>query len=109
MLIPFWLKAFPENDLEGEVGPSKRIKFELINESVIQVYPNSSEGIFHINTKNESVTQWTVHDQYGKVVSTGSQQNTSFDLDLRNYPNGVYLIHFQDGEQYHFKKIVIRK
>ena len=104
-----WLKAFPENDLEGEVGPSKRIKFELINENVIQVYPNSSEGIFHINTKNKSVIQWTIHDQYGKVISNGSQQNTSFDLDLRNFPNGVYLIRFQDGEQHHFKKIVIRK
>jgi Secretion system C-terminal sorting domain len=68
------------------------------------VYPNPSNGIFHIGQEKHGFKS-RVTDQLGNTIQVQSLNN---QIDLTNQPNGIYFIHFfEDGsDKVQIEKIV---
>jgi Secretion system C-terminal sorting domain len=66
----------------------------LVLEASSFVYPNPSNGIFHIGQEKQRGT-FRVTDQIGNTIQTPTLNN---QIDLSKQPNGIYFIHFfEDG------------
>jgi uncharacterized repeat protein (TIGR01451 family) len=65
-------------------------------EAGILVYPNPNNGEFTIVQENNSVGNYSIFDQQGRVVKTGilEGQKTPINLDLHN---GIYYLMVGDG------------
>lgn len=62
--------------------------FEVANN--IKIYPNPSNGIFAIETQEDSTVE--VFDMIGKKVYSNKVSGGSSTIDLSNYTNGIYLL-----------------
>jgi len=60
----------------------------------IQIFPNPTKGmVFFENPLNEGEKYtYTVFNSTGKPVKTESSNNDSFNLDLSDYPVGLYIV-----------------
>ena len=58
--------------------------------SKISVYPNPSKDIFSINS--DARGSIVIYDVMGKIIKTENLDLGITKLDLRNYPNGIYLL-----------------
>ena len=77
--------------------------FEVANN--IKIYPNPSNGIFAIETQEDSTVE--VFDMIGKKVYSNKLSVGSSTIDLSNYTNGIYLLTVtnQKGNSNSFKLI----
>jgi type IX secretion system substrate protein len=88
---------------------------EVVNtaNNAIQVFPNPSEGIFHLFAKNQIQSyQLTLIDMQGRVlwndewdIADGIQK----EIDLANLPNGLYLLRLSGKEYTIAKTLLIQK
>jgi hypothetical protein len=62
--------------------------FEVANN--IKMYPNPTNGIFAIETQEDSTVE--VFDMIGKKVYSNKVSVGSSNIDLSNYTNGIYLL-----------------
>jgi hypothetical protein len=61
----------------------------------ILVYPNPSDGVFTINSLNiQDAVRIQVHDMRGRPVYLGDSFQTPFQVDLRDQPEGMYILSF---------------
>ncbi|MFN8398244.1 MAG: T9SS type A sorting domain-containing protein, partial [Bacteroidia bacterium] len=62
-------------------------------ESLVQAFPNPSEGVIEVSLRGQGKTTLQVCDMNGKVVheQTCAGRGT-VRLDLRNLPKGVYIL-----------------
>ncbi|SFD92771.1 T9SS type A sorting domain-containing protein [Thermophagus xiamenensis] len=103
----YWLQVYSDQ----EYGD---IEITLLSHT-IEVYPNPSDGIFHLTisgvsdeqTFNLSVLSATGKKVLSKEISI-SPQNTTFDLNLTGIPSGIYYIHATSNQDKLTKKIIIR-
>jgi len=72
------------------------------------VFPNPSNGIFSINTKNGLKTI-AIYSQTGSFVKSISitSEGTNFDCDLSDLQKGIYFMELQNDNDKSWKKIVI--
>ncbi|MFT4601457.1 MAG: hypothetical protein ACI857_001637 [Arenicella sp.] len=61
------------------------------NETSINIYPNPATDIIHLES-NDSEFEYTIYSLKGKLMNTGTE-NT---LDVSDWPNGIYVLKFQD-------------
>lgn len=69
------------------------------NTSIINAYPNPSNGVFTI-TMNQQNTQYSisVFDYLGKQIDEEKLlNNNTIEIDLSNQPNGIYLIRLKNN------------
>lgn len=80
---------------------------ERVKSLELEVYPNPSRDFVFFESKTPMQVQ--VYDLQGRPLSSLTQVNGSTKLDLRNYPNGLYLIYAftTDGTQAGISKIQI--
>ncbi|RLD49829.1 MAG: hypothetical protein DRI94_10305, partial [Bacteroidetes bacterium] len=60
--------------------------------SDITIYPNPSNGIIYINSKNKSQKNYEVYDITGRIVKKGILNNSVNKINLENVRSGNYLI-----------------
>jgi len=78
----------------------------------VQVFPNPTTGILHINTNdpNLQIGEFSVFDLYGREVHRFQPQfqNNEHTIDLQDLANGLYLLTYSaDGTVLWEEKIVI--
>ena len=61
--------------------------------SLIPVFPNPSEGVFYLNTKDNDVKSWSVTDLKGQLIKNHSQISNSGVIDITDLPKGIYILH----------------
>ncbi len=81
-------------DFDGAKTYSDVITGKTCNQDVsgVQVYPNPSNGLFHIETGSKSSSICRVSNMIGKTVHHSVNNSGSIKLDLSNEPAGVYLL-----------------
>lgn len=81
-----------------------------INESYtkeIEIYPNPTEGKVTI----ESIYNYnsiTIYDAYGRSIYSSHTNSTRSDIDMSNYPSGLYVISITN-ETDCYKELIIKK
>ncbi|MBP7562427.1 MAG: endonuclease [Candidatus Cloacimonetes bacterium] len=81
------------------------------------VYPNPVNSIAHIalnsNLKNTDPIKVSIYNLKGQRIETTIYQNplvkSSIDFKSDKYPNGIYFIRLEQGNQYQTKKIIVMK
>ncbi len=84
-------------------------KINDINTSTFKVYPNPSNGFFTIENNFQSSiinSQLTITDINGKTIYiTG---HVPFQIDLSNYPKGIYFLKFLTKNKFLIDKLIIQ-
>lgn len=70
-------------------------------ESVI-IYPNPTYSIVFISNYNKN-TDYSLYTPMGQLLKSNIN---SPDLDLSEYPNGIYIIKINKGDNFSYKKII---
>jgi hypothetical protein len=64
-----------------------------------KVYPNPTKSKVYINLEDKFKYTWQLFNFEGKLIKTSKEVNQK-EIDLTNYPNGIYLLHLQyDGQE----------
>ncbi len=81
----------------------------IVEESIeLSVYPNPSNGIFHIECSQESEqAMLLVHDLRGQLIKELPLQNTS-SVDLTDYPAGLYLFSISTANQLITERVLLQ-
>ena len=83
------LASTPENSLDNSIS----------------VYPNPSNGIFTVETPDNTTMQ--VFDVYGKLVHSAVLNNMKNTVELNDFSQGIYTVRFTSNGKTAFKKIVL--
>jgi hypothetical protein len=76
---------------------------ETLNQETI-IYPNPSSGIFTIQTTAQNL-RYAVMSVQGKIVQQGVLNQN--EINLSNYPKGVYFLQLSSGDRTAVKKLVV--
>ncbi len=102
------LDADPSDDLylfeHGLVGRSAEVEREMI-----KVWPNPTSGNVNISFDDNSFRPVLVslHDPLRKFLEKLIYTNNSFDLDLNDYPSGIYFLEIEKGDNRIARKIIL--
>lgn len=77
---------------------------KITSEQYVSIYPNPSEGKFVVHT-SLSTAQFSVFNLLGPQVLP---EQSSSEIDLSNFPKGIYFVVIQDGKSTINKKIIIQ-
>ncbi|MDD3741188.1 MAG: M4 family metallopeptidase [Bacteroidales bacterium] len=80
---------------------------DIVNKSnsVVEIWPNPSDGLFFINNPDKSSNDVEITDITGKRIAFINNFENSF-LDLTDYANGVYFIKISNKDRNEVFKIV---
>lgn len=75
----------------------------------LKIYPNPSNGMIKAEY-NTTVDFLYLADLSGKILNRISTNgNSSINVDLNEYPNGIYIVQYPDGGKWISAKIVLQK
>ena len=77
------------------------------NENGIKIYPNPSIGLIRIELINPIFSTVKLTDITGKDLISFNL-NSSYEMDLRSFPKGVYFLKVQNAKQCSFEKIILQ-
>ena len=86
---------------------------DQVTEEVLEVYPNPSTGLIHINYSLEEKQDLDlrIYDSRGTIIHYEYLPNVdrgNVDVDLSAYPSGLYFCAIRRGNEMVVKKIVLR-
>jgi|GEM_PF-4462095 len=81
---------------------------ELPDGNRMTLFPNPTKGVvrFEMGQPDGVLGHYKLFDLKGSLLMEGICESYAFDLDLSGYPNGVYLIEFQNKNKVYSNKII---
>lgn len=112
-IIPL-ITSWPDIDLFDSTiicSQTNSVNKIYINPSLFTVYPNPSNGKFTVKAEGlqQANCKLTICDLLGKEIYTSfikGQQSTA-DIDLSNFPKGLYFVKVYNGTNSYTQKIII--
>jgi hypothetical protein len=83
----------------------------ISNSDRLEIFPNPTQGKFSFSiAPNQKINHLEIYNALGELIQTSSNtNNTEFsDIDIAQYPNGIYLIKIY-GENNSFSSKVIKQ
>ena len=93
-------------DLHVEATFAPGTATEEIAANQTLVYPNPSDGVFRIECPNAESVQ--IFNTQGQLVRNIEADLTSFSLDMKGQPSGIYYMHILYPEGTKVIKLIIR-
>jgi len=83
----------------------------LLKNSKIKIYPNPSNSQIKIENLNNAFTKISIWNINGQLVFEKNieESDSSLELDIKDIANGLYFLHFSNGQKLIVEKIVIQK
>ena len=78
--------------MELNVGVNLVASAGIITSKEILMHPNPSSDVIYLNTPFIN-SKFNIYDVYGKLIYTSSINNVQEIIEIKNWSNGVYLIH----------------
>jgi hypothetical protein len=75
------------------------------NKSSINIYPNPTTGLIHIEAPEIKERELIIINTIGEVIIHTTINNHA-DLDLHNYPKGIYLLKIQDKNECIINRVI---
>jgi len=64
----------------------------------MKVYPNPTNGFFTLEFETDGVYNLTISDMSGRIISRETVNEQSVQMDISNYPAGVYILTISNGK-----------
>jgi uncharacterized delta-60 repeat protein len=93
-------------DKNGKVTTSKIVLVDFINGVVIKLYPNPVKTNLNIEGLTGSTTTLSIIDVNGKVLSTTSTTNTTYNWNITALPAGNYYLRIEADKKITSMKFV---
>jgi|GEM_PF-4008652 len=74
----------------------------------IKITPNPSSGIFNLNCKNLKIDKVAVFNFSGKEIYSIDNPKSHFDIDISNFPLGVYVVKFITSKKETITKKIVK-
>jgi hypothetical protein len=79
---------------------------ETINDKLFTIYPNPSQSIVNVQADVKLIgSAYSIHDNTGKVVLSGTINSENISVDLGNLAAGIYLFNVGENVKQTFKVI----
>lgn len=75
--------------------------------SIVNVYPNPSNGIFNI-TSDKEIQSVVVYNMMGQMIYSDFSSNQNYSIDLFNFGKGSYIIKLQQGSQSVSRTVIVK-
>ena len=112
-IIPL-ITSWPDIDLFDSTiicSPTNSVKNISKNPSLFTVYPNPSNGKFTVKVEGLQQTncKLEISNSIGKEIHNAffNLQTSTVDIDLSNFPKGLYFVMVYDGTNNYTQKIII--
>ncbi len=95
-------------DFNGKTNtsPIRMVVIKDNNKSnVTRIFPNPSQGTFHVKTPYMYNSQFKLYDMKGSLVREGSLDH---HITISNIPNGVYKLHVIHPNSYEILSVIIQ-
>ena len=102
ILVSYEVSEEPETEEEGPVTGLEADE----QATTIVVYPNPGSGLFYWQNHRNVIGNLAVYNAQGQLQK--NLTGKSGTLDLRELPNGIYLLRFETREGFKSKKIIKR-
>lgn len=104
------LRCYSDNTVSVSFSDKQcdHIEIVSIDESQfedVEIFPNPTEGKIKIELKHDYNTI-NIYDNFGRVILSCQTNNNSLNLDLSDYPSGLYLIFISNETDSYFKRII---
>lgn len=96
-----------ENFAEAEIVVTSCVGIEQVEIEFVRIYPNPSNGIFHLDVQTKGDYQISVTILLGERIL---EKHVSSDsrLDLNAFGAGIYLLKISDGEHTQVNRLMIK-
>lgn len=92
----------------GNIVLKENISTKKLSTAGIFIFPNPTQDILHIHSKNTSLERLQIFTATGQLVQTIEPDDThQYTIDTQTFANGLYLIHLQTSKGNFNKKIHI--
>lgn len=88
------------NELPGEKDQT--------NDNGIVIFPNPTEGVFHVKLPEGTTSKGTVSDSAGKVVLIFEAKSDTTNIDLSDFPKGMYYVSLQTEGKVVTRMIILK-
>jgi len=78
-------------------------------EKIIGISPNPVNSVLHISAENIQYYNLKVYNATGELVLQSGKLNSNTDIDLSQYPEGIYFIQINSNNKMFNKKFIIEK
>lgn len=87
-------------------NPALRVQYHQ-PEHTIELFPNPNKGVFTVLTPKEN-SEVYIYNISGKLVYGTTIQNTKqFNVDIQNFPSGIYFFNLKSNDEVVFKRVVV--
>ncbi len=100
---------------ETVMGHKLEMKFGLINETSttqnqqfntnIRIYPNPSDAIFYIDSKENNIEEWIIKNLSGMILKSNGSQYSQM-IDLSEFQSGIYLLELKVNNATIVRKLI---
>ena len=93
------LNFYPQGNLNFDKFSFKKTSTSIkkINKDGIKLYPNPSDGIFHVSAP--TIGTITMNDSSGRCILEEKMEDINHTINLSGYAAGIYILTIQSGGQ----------
>jgi hypothetical protein len=93
------LELYAGQDLGGiyrfEHDSNSNVSVDEIEQLDLNIYPNPTNGYITLSSNNSNIEEITLMDIHGKVMVNKETSSHKIEIDVTNYPSGVYFVSAQ--------------
>ena len=104
---PSWYTISGIPMLRMNFDPSSVSAVSDVKQSIFNVYPNPTNGVFNIVLDATSKYDVTVNNVLGQTVYTTSTNAMATTIDLSNFDKGVYTIELRNENATYTEKVIV--
>lgn len=80
----------------------------FLNNSNLSLYPNPTTGIFTLEVRNNEKGEIKVLNILGNIIYQSNISNSKSEINLSDFPAGIYSVHVQLGKMIYNKKLIVQ-
>ena len=105
--IPDWYYLTATPMVRMNFDPSTISSLHVIENSIFNIYPNPSDGLFVIELDRISKYDITISNALGQTILSQSANSMTNSIDLSSFGNGLYTIDLKYENTIYSKKIIV--
>jgi len=94
-----------------QVVQTDQVEIPEISNEYLKIYPNPTYNILYINNEdaNRTMIGFILSDVYGRIILQNEITSNSFDMDVKKYEAGIYLLKIQFNDHSTYTSKIVKR